>query len=154
MSFRLPVPSPVGRWVVEGDENGLSHVWFPADKKSLTHKGVPVLVENAAAQLEEYFAGERIFFETDLHVDGTDFQIDVWRAHTQIPFGVVATYRDVATAVGRPAAVRAVGNANGKNPFPVIVPCHRVLASNGLGGYSGGLEIKEFLLELEGWSVF
>jgi methylated-DNA-[protein]-cysteine S-methyltransferase len=154
MSFRLPVSSPLGRWVVEGDDEGLIRVWFPADKRSLTHRDAPALVHSAAQQLEEYFAGERTWFDSDLHVEGTEFQIDVWEALTRINYGEVATYGDIAAAIGKPTAVRAVGNANGKNPLPVIIPCHRVLGANGLGGYSGGLEIKEFLLELEGWSLF
>ena len=83
-------------------------------------------------------------------MSATAFQHDVWNALNNIPFGEVRTYGDVAAAVGRPAAMRAVGNANHVNPWPIIVPCHRVVAKSGLGGYGGGGEMKRFLLDLEG----
>lgn len=102
-------------------------------------------------QLSAYFRGELREFAVPLDLWGTDFQKQVWQALCKIPYGETRTYRDIAAAVGNPKACRAVGNANGKNPIPIIVPCHRVVAAGGkLGGYSGGLDKKEFLLKLEG----
>lgn len=105
----------------------------------------------AAAQLRQYFAGERRGFALELAPHGTEFQQRVWRALCEIPYGAVRNYGEVARAVGQPGAARAVGQANGCNPLPIVVPCHRVIASNGtIGGYSGGLAIKHRLLALEG----
>jgi methylated-DNA-[protein]-cysteine S-methyltransferase len=106
---------------------------------------------DAAAQLGEYFAGRRRAFELALAPYGTDFQLRVWHALCEIPYGAVRTYGDIARAIGQPTATRAVGQANGSNPLPIVVPCHRVLASDGsIGGYSAGLDIKHRLLALEG----
>jgi len=102
-------------------------------------------------QLEEYFAGERKQFEFPLDLRGTDFQVACWRALLEIPYGETRTYADIARAVGKPQGFRAVGMANNRNPIAIVVPCHRVIASDGtLCGYGGGLEIKGKLLELEG----
>ncbi len=103
-----------------------------------------------AAQLSGYFAGERHRFALPLAAHGTPFQHSVWQALAQIPYGELRSYRDIALAIGKPAAVRAVGAANGRNPLPIVVPCHRVIGSNGtLTGFAGGLPLKKFLLELE-----
>ena len=108
------------------------------------------MLVRAQRQLEEYFRGERTRFDLPLQPKGTPFQLAVWRALTEIPYGETASYGDVARAVGRPKAFRAVGMANHCNPIPIIVPCHRVIGSDGrLTGYAGGLEIKRALLELE-----
>jgi methylated-DNA-[protein]-cysteine S-methyltransferase len=105
----------------------------------------------AKTQLEEYFAGRRRKFTVKrCATAASEFRLSVWRAIEEIPFGHTQTYGEVAARVGRPLAFRAVGTANGKNPWPIVTPCHRVVASTGLGGYGGGLEIKRFLLELEG----
>jgi O-6-methylguanine DNA methyltransferase len=102
-------------------------------------------------QLKEYFAGERKQFTFDLDLRGTDFQLACWRALLDIPYGETRTYADIARAVGTPNGFRAVGMANNRNPIAIVVPCHRVIASNGtLCGYGGGLDIKRKLLELEG----
>ncbi len=102
-------------------------------------------------ELEEYFAGGRRKFTFPLDLRGTDFQIACWRALLAIPYGETRTYADVARAVGKPSAFRAVGMANNRNPIAIVVPCHRVIASDGtLCGYGGGLEVKRKLLELEG----
>ena len=104
-----------------------------------------------AAQLGEYFAGKRREFDLDLAPYGTDFQLRVWQALRAIPYGAVRNYGDIARAIGQPGAARAVGQANGCNPLPIVIPCHRVIASDGtIGGYSGGLAIKHRLLALEG----
>ncbi len=109
----------------------------------------PILQE-ARVQLEEYFAGGRKEFTLPLQLDGTAFQVSVWKALLQIPYGEVRSYGEIAKAVGNPKASRAVGMANHKNPIMVVVPCHRVIGANGaLVGYAGGLEKKQYLLNLE-----
>ena len=109
------------------------------------------VLEACARQLEEYFAGTRHRFDLPLATQGTDFQRSVWAQLTQIPHGEVCSYKDIAVAIGKPKAVRAVGAANGRNPIPIVVPCHRVIGSDGsLTGFSGGIELKKRLLELEG----
>ena len=104
------------------------------------------------AELDRYFNGEQLNFTIPLDLShGTEFQQLVWQTLLKIPYGVTITYKELATKVGKPNATRAVGSANGKNPIAIIVPCHRVLGSSGkLGGYGGGLEIKDYLLRLEG----
>jgi len=104
-----------------------------------------------AAQLTAYFAGKRRHFDLPLAPRGTPFQLSVWSALAKIPYGELRSYRDIARSIGNSAAVRAVGAANGRNPLPIVVPCHRVIGSNGaLTGFAGGLEVKRFLLDLEG----
>ncbi|MBL4934668.1 methylated-DNA--[protein]-cysteine S-methyltransferase [Clostridium sp. YIM B02515] len=108
------------------------------------------LIKEAAKQLNSYFAGELRTFELPLALEGTEFMRSVWKALCEIPYGKTFSYKDVAQSIGNPKAVRAVGNANNRNPIPIIIPCHRVIGSNGkLVGYGGGLEIKKYLLELE-----
>lgn len=147
---RVPVPTPIGSFVVEGDADGITKIYLPNEKVRSTTGPVPAVVTRAARQLAEYFAGGRRSFDIPLHDAGTEFQQDVWHALSGIPYGEVRSYGEVAATIGRPTAYRAVGNANGKNPWPVVVPCHRVVASDGLGGYGGGLDVKRFLLALEG----
>jgi methylated-DNA-[protein]-cysteine S-methyltransferase len=106
-------------------------------------------------QLFEYFSGKRTVFELDLNPRGTTFQLDVWHALLDIPYGATISYAELARRIGKPNAVRAVGTANGANPIPVIIPCHRVIGSNGsLTGYGGGIERKQWLLALEGRRLF
>ena len=106
-------------------------------------------------ELEEYFAGSRRSFTIPLAPRGTPFQLAVWNALLEIPYGDTVSYGDLAFRIGKPAAVRAVGAANGANPIPVIIPCHRVIGSNGsLTGYGGGIERKQWLLALEGRRLF
>ena len=142
------VDSPIGPLTLadETDCGALTAIRFGDEGGA---DGSPVLV-CAQRQLEEYFRGERTRFDLPLQPKGTPFQLAVWRALTEIPYGETASYGDVARAVGRPKAFRAVGMANHCNPIPIIVPCHRVIGSDGrLTGYAGGLEIKRALLELE-----
>ena len=110
------------------------------------------MLQLAKTQLNEYFAGHRTTFELPLALDrGTDFQQAVWRALLSVPSGATVTYSELSQRVGKPAAVRAVGGAVGRNPLSIVVPCHRVLGANGaLTGYAGGLERKTALLHLEG----
>jgi methylated-DNA-[protein]-cysteine S-methyltransferase len=104
-----------------------------------------------AQQLGEYFTRRRRQFDLPLAAAGTSFQQSVWQALAAIPYGELRSYRDIAQVIGKPTAMRAVGTANGRNPLPIVVPCHRVIGSNGtLTGFAGGLQIKSYLLELEG----
>ena len=108
------------------------------------------LLERAAAQLHEYFAGERTRFDLPLDLAGTEFQRLAWLALAEIPYGTTRSYAEQARRIGRPAAIRAVGAANGRNPLPIVLPCHRLVGSDGsLTGFGGGLWRKRFLLELE-----
>ena len=111
---------------------------------------VPLLAD-AREQIEEYLFGKRERFDLPVAPEGTPFQQRVWEALRQIPYGQTRSYADIAVAAGDPKATRAVGTANGRNPLPLVVPCHRVIHSDGtLGGFSGGLAIKHYLLKLEG----
>lgn len=144
-------PSPLGPLRLAGDEDGLTHLLVagqPAPEGAA--EGDTPLLRQAAKELEEYFSGKRKTFSVPLSPRGTPFQQKVWAALRAIPYGRTVCYRDIAEMIGRPAACRAVGNANGKNPIPILIPCHRVIAAGGsLGGYSLGLEMKKRLLELE-----
>jgi methylated-DNA-[protein]-cysteine S-methyltransferase len=141
------VDTPIGTLWLARDDHGLSGVAFrgPAGAASSDR-----LLLDAADQLRAYFARELEEFELPLSPRGTEFQQRVWAAVGAIPYGSTTTYGALAAALGRPDACRAVGAANGRNPLPVIVPCHRVLGSGGaLTGYGGGLELKRALLDLE-----
>jgi methylated-DNA-[protein]-cysteine S-methyltransferase len=108
------------------------------------------LLKRAGQQLKEYFEGKRISFDLPLKMEGTEFQVKVWNALLQIPFGETRSYKEIAAAVGNPLGSRAIGNANNKNKIAIIIPCHRVIGANGkLVGYEGGLAIKEKLLSME-----
>ena len=135
------------------DEAGrLTELSFGA--ASADHSDHPERCRRVAEQVTEYFAGSRTHFEIDLAPAGTPFQRSVWRALTEIPFGSVVSYADIARRIGQPGAARAVGQANGANPIPIVIPCHRVIAADGtIGGYSGGLAIKRLLLDLEHVSI-
>lgn len=126
--------------------------FFFVDKNSLSKENpIEALLLNTITQLEQYFAGERHQFDIALDLSlGTPFQQSVWRALQQIPYGQTINYAQLAQNIGKPTAYRAVANANGKNPFSIIIPCHRVVASDGsLGGYTGGLDKKRLLLKIE-----
>lgn len=154
--YRKTVASPVGQLELLASDNGLSAIlWENEDRLRIQRQPVvdrpehPLLLQTAR-QLNEYFAGERQLFELPLDVSGTDFQKKVWAALLTIPYGETRSYAEIAGQVGRPAAVRAVGAANGKNPLSIVVPCHRVIGSNGrLTGFAGGLTTKAYLLNLE-----
>lgn len=138
---------PVGRFKISCDDEEICSI-------ELTHeegKGTPSeLSELAVSQLCEYFSGRRRVFELPLRMEGTEFQKKVWTALREIPYGETCSYKDIASKVGNLKAARAVGNANNKNPFIIVIPCHRVIGADGkLAGYAGGLEVKKFLLELE-----
>ena len=139
--------SPVGPMTLVQEGEALTRLDF--DVPSQPEEATPLLLE-ACRQLREYFAGERKAFALPLAPAGTAFQKKVWAALREIPWGETRSYGDIARAIGKPTASRAVGMANGRNPLPVFIPCHRVIGTNGsITGYSGGLEKKRFLLRLE-----
>ena len=152
LTTTMPLDTPIGRLVLEGDGDVLIGVWLPGERRHGRRDSddVPPVLKEAATQLEEYFAGERTDFDLPMELDGTPFQREVWAELARIPYGETISYGELARRVGRPRGPRAVGQANGRNPIPIIVPCHRVLASNGIGGYGGGLKVKRALLALEG----
>lgn len=150
--------SPIGELLLVANQDGLREIRFETEKTRApepewTHD--PDRFSIVSLQLNEYFAGRRQTFEIDLAPDGTPFQLAVWNALLEIPYGTTVSYGDITRSVGRPlTAARAVGAANGSNPIPVVIPCHRVIGADGsLTGYGGGLEIKRRLLALEGQGV-
>lgn len=145
--------SPIGTLRLVSDGEHLVAIEFEGmhdrDDNDL-EAGDPVL-QACARQLTEYFAGKRTRFRLPLAPGGTEFQRSVWKALETIPYGQLNSYADIAAVIGKPRAMRAVGAANGRNPIPIVVPCHRVVGSDGsLTGFAGGLETKRRLLELEG----
>lgn len=139
--------TPMGPLTLFAQENCLAALVF-GDFGGYDH--LP-LFEEARRQLEEYFAGSRQNFDLPLNPGGTDFQRRVWRALMDIPYGTAISYRELARRADCPRGYQAVGQANGRNPLPILIPCHRVIGADGtLGGYSGGLDRKRFLLDLEG----
>lgn len=144
------LPSPVGPLTLAERDGALTHLLFGRDAPEGYKEGESELLDRAEVQLSEYFEGRRREFSLPLDPSGTEFQLRVWAALSEIPYGETRTYKDIAIAAGCPRGFRAVGMANHNNPISIIVPCHRVIGSGGkLTGYGGGLEIKEYLLELE-----
>lgn len=150
------VETPVGSLRLVANEQALVAVLWPSDEHNrvrFDHEPVPgtnPVLESAARQLEEYFAGTRHTFDLPLEPAGTEFQQQVWTALTEIPFAETSTYGKQAATIGRPSAVRAVGAANGRNPIPIIVPCHRIVGADGsLTGFAAGVDTKRWLLDHE-----
>lgn len=148
------MPSPVGTLRLVADDVGLRQIAFETERHP--KPVAPDWVRSAEAlafarvQLQAYFAGTRQHFELPLHPLGTPFQCTVWHALAQIPYGTTLSYGELARRIGQPQAMRAVGAANGRNPLPIVLPCHRVIGANGsLTGFGGGLPTKRWLLELE-----
>lgn len=142
---------PIGQVGIAADEIGITDIFFAGEKlfDDLDRTETP-LIQKAAYELSEYFAGTRKTFNLPLHPHGTSFQLEDWNALRNIPYGKTCSYQDIAIAIGRPKACRAVGMANHNNPIAIVIPCHRVIGKNGsLTGYGGGLEIKQYLLTLE-----
>ena len=146
--------TPIGPLTVAGREGALVRIDFPIrppDPRALGWRHSEAELAEPLRQLAGYFAGERQSFDLDLAPQGTPFQLSVWRALQAIPFGEAVSYADIAARLGKPAAVRAVGAANGRNPIPIVVPCHRVIGKDGsLTGFGGGLPAKQWLLDHEG----
>jgi len=142
--------SPAGVLEITTDGQAITGIDFLKANRPVRKTSTHPIIEETCKQLDEYFAGQRSFFDLPLSPQGTDFQQAVWKELQAIPYGQTVSYSQVAKAIGHPKACRAVGSANGKNPIPILIPCHRVIASDGkLGGYSSGLDIKRQLLELE-----
>ena len=149
------IDSPIGPLMLAADDAGLRHIEFrdnrhPANRADW-HGGDSEILQASEAQLAEYFAGTRTSFDLPLAPQGTAFQLQVWHELARIPFGATISYAQLAQRIGKPEAVRAVGAANGRNPLPIVLPCHRVIGADGaLVGFGGGLPTKQFLLRLEG----
>ncbi len=141
--------SPIGLLQVVCSHTALTAIHF-SDHLQADRPGNSELLREVVRQLQQYFSGERRLFDLPLEAQGTPFQQKVWQALQTVPYGTTASYKDIAVAIGNPKAVRAVGLANARNPIPIVVPCHRIIGSNGrLTGYAGGLWRKEYLLKLE-----
>ncbi|MEA2095502.1 MAG: methylated-DNA--[protein]-cysteine S-methyltransferase [Candidatus Cloacimonadota bacterium] len=146
--FYRNVQNLIGNLLLVSDGEFLIEVRFGNEEK-ITNSDIPVLIETEK-QLKQYFAGERKTFDIPLKLIGTDFQLSVWHELKKIPYGGTISYQQLAERVGDNKKSRAVGNANGKNSIPIIIPCHRVIRKSGdLGGFGGGIKIKRKLLELE-----
>ena len=158
MLNRTTIATPVGDLQVVASDVGIRGIRMPLPDRSIPMRAAenpdhPIL-KNAHDQLDEYFRGERRAFDLPLDVEGTDFQMAVWGALVDIPYGATESYGELAERVGRPGAARAVGGANGRNPVPIVVPCHRVIGANGtMVGYAGpsedGIAIKRWLIRHE-----
>ena len=153
---RTRMPSPIGELTIVADDDAVVEIRFPGDSAIDDQDAIDVAADErpvlarAVAQLDEYFAGTRTSFDLPLAPAGTPFQQQAWSALTDIPFGETRTYGEQAAMLGDRNKSRAVGAANGKNPIPIVVPCHRVVGSNGhLTGFAGGLETKAWLLDHE-----
>lgn len=146
---RIWVQSPIGPLTLMGTEDALTEIAFGGVEDG-TEVSSPVLVQ-AAQELAEYFDRKRRAFSVPLAPQGTEFQKKVWNALREVPYGTTVSYKDIAVRLGKPGAAIAVGQANSRNPIPIIIPCHRIIGAGGkLVGYTGGLEIKKALLAVEG----
>ena len=146
--------TPIGELLLAGDDDGLAMIGFPQGSMRRDPESDWIYNEkplaSACQQLGEYFSGKRKSFDLPLQFDGTEFQVSVLKALQDIPYGETVSYGEIARRIGKPKAVRAVGAANGRNPLPIVLPCHRVIGSSGdLTGFGGGLDTKEALLRLE-----
>jgi len=143
-------PAPIGDLLLVADEEGLVRIEFPPASPPDDAPRDDRRLAPAIRELAEFFDGRRKTFDVNLALRGTPFQLEVWRTLLRIPYGETRTYAEIAKSIGRPAATRAVGAANGANPIPIIVPCHRVIGSNGsLTGFGGGIDVKRWLLDFE-----
>lgn len=144
------IDSPLGKILLEADDKGITIVQF-SWVEDVPTESTNIILNQCAQELAEYFIDKRMFFTVPLSLNGTDFQMKVWENLQNIPFGTTMSYLDMAKNLGDEKVIRAAASANGKNPIAIIVPCHRVIGSNGdLVGYAGGLDKKKWLLEHEG----
>jgi len=166
MTIYRRLQTPVGELLLTASDTALTGVYFPTSRRGPppTHRAdwtedagqgptgpTGEMLARAALQFNEYFAGQRTTFDLPLEAMGSVFEHRVWKALRSIPYGTTTSYGDLAKRLGDPSATRAVGSANGKNPIPIIIPCHRVVGANGdLTGFGGGLDRKRWLLEHEG----
>ena len=155
---RRELPTPIGVLTLIASDEGIAHILFEKEKETdaSLRTDVPLadavdeVLDEAVSQLEEYFAGSRRDFDLPLDLDGTDFQREAWLALADVPYGETTTYGEQAQRIGRPGAFRAVGAANGQNPIPIVLPCHRIIGADGsLTGFGGGLDVKQKLLDHE-----
>lgn len=152
--YHLRIDTPVGPLLISGTTHFINAVSF-TDEPVVDFPKAPALLLDCAQQLYEYFAGDRKVFELPISQDGTEFQQTVWQQLLAIPFGQTISYQQLARRIHNPKSIRAVGTTNGKNRLAIIVPCHRVIGSNGtLTGYAGGLWRKRWLLEHERTDLF
>lgn len=146
---RAILKSPIGYLEVLENNDTIIKINY-LDDLVILDENKSYYLNKTIAQLREYFEGKRMQFDLKLKPEGTDFQKDVWKEVLKIPYGKTKSYQEIADALGDPGAVRAIGNANGHNPIPILIPCHRVIGSDGkLTGYSGGISRKEWLLKHE-----
>ncbi|CAM3939933.1 methylated-DNA--[protein]-cysteine S-methyltransferase [Mesobacillus zeae] len=150
--YKLDYESPIGVIEIIGTDKVIISIMFSEENKkgNLLHAETPLVLVECYNQLDEYFKGDRHEFTFSYQFEGTDFQKTVWEALKEIPYGETGSYKDIAVSIGNEKAIRAVGSANGKNKLSIVIPCHRVISSNGkLTGYAGGLWRKEWLLQHE-----
>ena len=149
MQYYNTYKTAIGNISIGENNHHIVMIKFKEDVGSAVKKETP-LIKETIKQLSQYFEGKRNQFDLPLHLDGTDFQVRVWNALLRIPYGQVWSYKRLAEEIGNPKACRAVGLANNRNPISIVVPCHRVIGSNGsLIGYASGLDNKRYLLDLE-----
>lgn len=142
------IKTPLGMATITGNENGISVIAIADD--GVVSEAIPLILQEVVTQLNDYFEGKRTEFDVLLNPQGTDFQKKVWNGLLQIPYGKTMSYLELSKQLGDVKAIRAVASANGKNPLWIIIPCHRVIGTDGsLTGYAGGLWRKKWLLELE-----
>ena len=153
-TYWMEIAAPVGKIIVMADDEAVTHIELSAKHRPAGKPKLNAVLTRAQKQLVEYFTGKRENFDLPLKPEGTAFQQKVWKALARIPFGQTRSYGQIAKAVKSPAASRAVGAACGRNPLPIVIPCHRVVGSTGsLTGFGGGLSMKEWLLKHEGASI-
>lgn len=144
------IETPLGIASITGDEEGISEISITNNTEEKYSNTIPETLKEAVIQLQDYFDGKRDHFNIKLNPSGTDFQKKVWKELSNIPFGKTVTYLDIAKKLGDPKCIRAAASANGKNPLWIVIPCHRVIGSDGsLTGYAGGLWRKKWLLDHE-----
>lgn len=144
--YSKTINSPIGYLEITSDETSLISISFVTEEKN-TKLDEPLILTKTIQQLYEYFAGTRKEFDLEIHPSGTEFQQKVWQEVKKIPFGETTSYLSIAVKTGSPKNTRAVGLANGKNPIPIVIPCHRIVGKNGkLTGYAGGLDKKKWLI--------
>ena len=149
MNQEVCISSPLGTLKVEGNSKGITGINF-VDEEPIQKEPIPETLRGAVTQLQEYFNGTRTSFDLVLNPNGTPFQKKVWNKLLDIPYGKTCSYLDMAKALGDPKVIRAAASANGKNPISIVIPCHRVIGSDGsLTGYASGLHRKKWLLDLE-----
>lgn len=151
-THKLDYESPIGFIEIIGTHEAITSILFSEESQQVNvlHDETPLALRECYNQLDQYFKGERNTFTFPYQVEGTDFQKTVWEALTKIPYAETGSYKDIAVSIGNEKAIRAVGSANGKNKLSIVIPCHRVIGSNGkLTGYAGGLWRKDWLLRHE-----